>query len=367
MLSQLVRPHLPERQYASPAFDQLANPGQLVSELLVTGYYPCLPWLAYLLVGLAIGRADLRRRRVHLWLGRDRAGARRGRDLSPARSPSRTRWPAACSRTGTGRDHEELLDAIATGMFGQTPVDGSWAWLLVVAPHTTTPFDLAQTIGSSLFVIGGCLGWSAWCRRRPGERALAIVFGAGTMTLTLYSLHVVMRTDSVWPPEVPGASAGTCWCCSASAPCSSRPAGAARSSGCVARSCGQRLSPLDSGTGVHDHREPGLRGRRSNAASSTTPSWNQTAFAPTATAWSANSPAASGAAEHVDHVDRERNVRERGVDLLVQDLARAASGLRVDGHDALSATLEQCRDREGRPGRVARTGRPPPRSRSRRA
>ncbi|CAM5376915.1 hypothetical protein KAURM247S_07417 [Kitasatospora aureofaciens] len=30
---------------------------------------------------------------------------------------------------------------------------------------------------------------------------------------------------------------------------------------------------------------------RPYAASSTTPSWNQTAFAPTATAWSATSPA----------------------------------------------------------------------------
>ena len=30
---------------------------------------------------------------------------------------------------------------------------------------------------------------------------LAVVFGAGTATLTLYSLHVVMRTPEVWPPD----------------------------------------------------------------------------------------------------------------------------------------------------------------------
>ena len=30
---------------------------------------------------------------------------------------------------------------------------------------------------------------------------VAIVFGAGTMTLTLYSLHVVLRTESLWPPD----------------------------------------------------------------------------------------------------------------------------------------------------------------------
>ena len=42
-------------------------------------------------------------------------------------------------------------------MFGNTPTGGAWEWLLVVAPHSTTPFDLAQTIGSALPVIGLCL------------------------------------------------------------------------------------------------------------------------------------------------------------------------------------------------------------------
>ena len=34
---------------------------------------------------------------------------------------------------------------------------------------------------------------------------LAVVFGAGTVTLSLYSLHVVMRAPDVWPPEEPSA------------------------------------------------------------------------------------------------------------------------------------------------------------------
>ena len=42
-------------------------------------------------------------------------------------------------------------------MFGNTPTGGPWEWLLVVAPHSATPFDLAQTIGSALLVIGLCL------------------------------------------------------------------------------------------------------------------------------------------------------------------------------------------------------------------
>ncbi len=99
----------------------------------------------------------------------------------------------------------EELDGIATGMFGQTPTDDGWRWLLVVAPHSTTPFDLAQTGGSALAVIGGCLLLVAAVRRRApgGERVLAVAFGAGTATLSLYALHVVMRTEAVWPAEEP--------------------------------------------------------------------------------------------------------------------------------------------------------------------
>jgi hypothetical protein len=87
-------------------------------------------------------------------------------------------------------------------MYGQTPADGSWAWLLVVAPHSTTPFDLLQTMGSAAAVLGLCLGVVGLLGRAP-ERAVAVFFGAGTMTLTLYTLHVVMRTEQVWPAEEP--------------------------------------------------------------------------------------------------------------------------------------------------------------------
>jgi uncharacterized membrane protein len=69
VLSHLVRPALPERGFASPTFGQLGDPGNLASELLLTGYYPAIPWLAYLLVGIALGRADLRNRRLLVALG----------------------------------------------------------------------------------------------------------------------------------------------------------------------------------------------------------------------------------------------------------------------------------------------------------
>ena len=64
LLSQWLRPDLPPRGFASPYFDQLDEPGRLLSELTFTGYYPVVPWLVYLLVGMAIGRMDLTARRV---------------------------------------------------------------------------------------------------------------------------------------------------------------------------------------------------------------------------------------------------------------------------------------------------------------
>lgn len=182
-LSHVLRPHLPERGFASPTFGQLADPGQLLSELLFTGYYPAVPWLAYLLAGMALGRADLRDRQL---LGILTVGG-----LGVAILTTQV--------SGALADPVRAADG-ATGMFGTTPADGDWTWLLLVAPHSATPFDLAQTIGSALFVIGGCLLLER-ALPRPGVVALAVAFGAGAMTLTLYSLHVVLRTPDLWPPD----------------------------------------------------------------------------------------------------------------------------------------------------------------------
>ncbi|GAB3198520.1 hypothetical protein GCM10027062_12880 [Nocardioides hungaricus] len=185
-LSHVVRPYLPERGFASPTFGQLADPGQLLSELLFTGYYPAFPWLAYLLAGLALGRANLRD--PHL-LGILTVGG-----LGVA---------IVTTQVSRALVDPALAAQNAAGMNGTTPPDGDWSWLLLVAPHSATPFDLAQTIGSALVVIGGCLLLER-ALPRPGVVGLRIVFGAGAMTLTLYSLHAVLRTPGVWPPDDPG-------------------------------------------------------------------------------------------------------------------------------------------------------------------
>lgn len=183
VVSHLVRPELPARGYESPTFAQLADPWQLATELLFTGYYPVVPWLAYLLAGLALGRADLRDRNLLVGLTVGGLGV-----------------AVLATQISRSVTDPAVADQNAAGMYGTTPPDGDWSWLLLVAPHSATPFDLAQTIGSALFVIGACL----LVGRALAPKAtalLAIIFGAGAMTLTLYSLHVVLRTPDLWPPE----------------------------------------------------------------------------------------------------------------------------------------------------------------------
>jgi uncharacterized membrane protein len=184
VVSHLVRPELPERQTASPAFDQLAEPGHLLSELLFTGYYPAFVWLAYLLLGLAIGRSDLRSPALQARL------VAVGAPLALA--------AYAVSQVLTAQPGLARLEPDAT-YYGTTPTGDGAGWLLLVAPHSGTPFDLLQTGGCAMAVTGLCLLVAGAVPPRP----LAVLFGAGTMTLTLYTLHVVMRTERVWPAEEP--------------------------------------------------------------------------------------------------------------------------------------------------------------------
>ena len=189
VVSHVLRPELPERRFDSPMFEQLAEPSRLLSELLFTGYYPTVPWLAYLLAGMAIGRSDLARRGVQ-------AGLLVGGLILAGLASFLSREATA------GQFSPATLRNADFGMYGTTPTDRA-AWLLVDAPHSATPFDLALTIGSAVALIGACL-LVVGVLPRPGVRFMAVVFGAGTMTLTLYTLHAWWRSDWI-PPEDPSA------------------------------------------------------------------------------------------------------------------------------------------------------------------
>lgn len=196
VIGQVLRPALPARGSESPTLAALSDPWQLLTELTLTGYYPAMPWLAYLFAGLAIGRSDLVRARAGaLLLGGGAALAAAATVVSDALvglAEAQTALRATLDPPGVVGAHE-LDRELAQGLHGTTPT-GSWWWLAVHAPHSSTPFDLAQTIGSAMAVLGLCL-----LVTRAAPRAFAIVFGAGAMTLTLYSTHVAILTPNTWP------------------------------------------------------------------------------------------------------------------------------------------------------------------------
>jgi hypothetical protein len=186
--SHLLRPHLPRSSIGQPTVEDLDSMGLLASDLFFTGTYPALAWTAYLFLGMAIGRLPLARPAV---------GARValvGAVLATAA------WlvghvvvssPAVQAALATSFARPVLPWAVVeqrliNGLHGTTPTD-TWWWLLVAYPHTTSPLDLIHTGGSAMAVLGVCVLVARW---QP--QVWSIVGGAGAMTLSLYTFHVVL-------------------------------------------------------------------------------------------------------------------------------------------------------------------------------
>jgi hypothetical protein len=191
-LSQRVRDDLPPRDTSSPSFGDLQDPGRLAAELLLTGYYPAAAWVAYLLVGLAVGRLALRSRRTAVGLmlvgtlAALTAHVTSAVLLGPAGGYDRL---ADVARPAAGQTVQDAVDA---ARFGNVPTDSTW-WLATDAPHSTTPLDLLATTGAAVAVLGLALLLS--------PRLLAPLAAAGSMPLTLYSAHVLLlaTTDTSSP------------------------------------------------------------------------------------------------------------------------------------------------------------------------
>lgn len=196
LLSYALRDGLPPPERANPTLEQLAHPWDLLSVLTVTGYYPALPWVAYLAAGIAVGRCDLGARRVQALLvagGATLAAAASG--LSALLLGPLGGYRALLAVSPDVADTEGLRQQLAGGVFGNTPTTSPW-WLAVTAPHSTTPLDLLRTIGTSLALLGVLLLLARVVRPLLGPLA-----AAGGMTLTLYSLHVAVRASPLLPAD----------------------------------------------------------------------------------------------------------------------------------------------------------------------
>ena len=200
-ISQWIRPSLPPSSYGNPVVESLADPIGLLTELTVTGYYPVLTWSAYILAGLALGRLALGESRTALWVmvgGAVLAAVAWAGSwllLHPGGGLQAIEVAGAGDSPIAGRP---LDIALTTSFYGTTPTT-NWWWLAVAAPHSGTSFDLLHTIGTACFVLGTMLLFA-----RVARAAVWPLAAIGSMTFTLYSLHVVLLS-TVMPDTIPNA------------------------------------------------------------------------------------------------------------------------------------------------------------------
>jgi uncharacterized membrane protein YeiB len=172
------------------------QPGQVFQDLLLTGTYPALPWVAYLCAGLAVGRSLLSSRRVVVLVVLTGVGlAITARVVSWVLLDvlgGRAQLEAVALRSLTP---EQYTDLLVWGPAGATPTDTGW-WLATMAPHSTTPLDVLFTIGVGLAVLGVSI-----LVGRTTTTALRPLAAAGSMTLSLYCLHLLMLSSPFMPED----------------------------------------------------------------------------------------------------------------------------------------------------------------------
>ena len=209
--SHLVRPLVPAGPGASPSVASLANPLELLVTVVLTGYYPVLQWTGYVLVGMGLAKLPLRRAGVASTLLLAGTLLAVGTKLL---SHSLLRPAARLQELSDGaptRTVEELATLLQTGLHGTTPVK-SWWWLAVSAPHAGTPLDLLHTAATAVGVLGACL-LVVSISSAAGLRAFVLpIAAAGSMTLTLYTLHVTgLALVRGVAPSYPDDSPETFW------------------------------------------------------------------------------------------------------------------------------------------------------------
>ena len=203
-----MEPWPPGDQITFEGFGQ--DPGGTLGALLLTGEYPAITWVAYLLVGVLIGRlltAAARRgalgRAAGLLAGAGAVAAVAGQLVSNAAVAAAS--AAASTAAGTlppglaafaGVAPDEFAEYVTSSTLGAPLAPELWAQL-IATPHSGSPVDVLRTVGIAASVIGLLVLLCDVLRTggRPGTRPPGAVLGAvraaGAAPLTVYTLHIV--------------------------------------------------------------------------------------------------------------------------------------------------------------------------------
>lgn len=158
------------------------DPGTFLMNMVFTGVYPAITWIAFILLGMAIGRLDLTNIEVQIKLG-VYSGivigvVAIGSDMLLTTFHGFDRIVAASS----GYTADQVMDSLRLG--GEVPSTTLW-WQVADGPHL-------NTIASVIF--SGALAAFALACYLLAERVVPMLLipfeRAGSMTLTLYTMHL---------------------------------------------------------------------------------------------------------------------------------------------------------------------------------
>lgn len=162
----------------SPGFLDLGDPVKLGRAVLLTGTYPALTWLVYVLIGMLLGRATI-------------ASVGVGRVTRTAGIMAGAGAAAAVVATGLSVVATTLLPGAADPGEAQEygGPTGDAGGILLGLPHSGTVLDLLRGVGVSAAVIGLCLLLLGAVPR--AGLALRPFIAAGAAPLSSYVLHIL--------------------------------------------------------------------------------------------------------------------------------------------------------------------------------
>ncbi|MFC4466086.1 DUF418 domain-containing protein [Streptomyces xiangluensis] len=198
------------------AYDPIARlSGVGVLDLLLTGLYPAITWMTFVVTGMALGRLDLTsgvvQRRLAVvgpaligfgygvsWLALRLSGGDQKitAGMPDMKDPGAMKDPGMTSGSGSASGSFDM--PVGGGLGGPD----TWG-LLAAEPHTGSTFDLIGSIGIAITVLL-CLTVAMdrllWLRR-PATPIIAV----GTMSLTLYVAHILvilaLPGEAATPPQ----------------------------------------------------------------------------------------------------------------------------------------------------------------------
>lgn len=146
------------------SYTGITAPAGFLRNLFVDGFHPVIPWVAFYMFGMWLGRTDLRN-----------AAWRRSLAIWSAGVVVVTETAAWIFLGPKGSRIDELDDQ-------------SWRWLFSVEPIPPLPLYLAAGTGTAVLVISG----SIWLGEHLTERTAEPLVSTGQLALTIYVAHVLL-------------------------------------------------------------------------------------------------------------------------------------------------------------------------------